>query len=124
MPTDAPRSASRIAFDFTERQAFHANTREARVSWSIGSSVTCGRDGDAAGVRVLHDGDGGLVEVEHGAHGRVGVDVVVVAHLPAVQLLRLREPAARWVLPEGRRLVGVLAVAERRDREAERALHG
>jgi hypothetical protein len=51
-------------------------------------------DRDAAGVGVLDDGDGRLVEVVGGAAGGVGVDVVVVGHLLAVQLRRLRQPGA------------------------------
>ena len=51
-----------------------------------------GTDGDAARVGVLDDRDRGLVEVVRRPAGRVGVDVVVVGHLLAVQLARLREP--------------------------------
>ena len=49
-----------------------------------------GADGDAARVGVLDDRDGRLVEVVRRPAGGVGVDVVVVGHLLAVQLLGLR----------------------------------
>ncbi|OUD87163.1 hypothetical protein BC477_04160 [Clavibacter michiganensis subsp. michiganensis] len=38
-PTEAPWWASRIAFDLTARQAFHANSRSASVCSSTGSPV-------------------------------------------------------------------------------------
>ncbi len=50
-------------------------------------------DRDAARVGVLDDRDARLVEVVGGAARRLGVDVVVVAHLLAGQLLGLRQPA-------------------------------
>ena len=58
-------------------------------------------DRDAARVGVLDDRDGRLVEVVRRATGRIGVDVVVVGHLLAVQLRRLREAAV------GREAAGV-----------------
>ena len=39
MPTEAPSLASRIAFDFTARQAFHAKARSARTSSGAASPV-------------------------------------------------------------------------------------
>ena len=71
--------------------------------------------GDAARVGVLDDGDGRLVAVVvGGAHRGVGVDVVVVGHLLAVQLPGLRQARLRLepVGVEGGVLVRVLAVAE------------
>ena len=53
-----------------------------------------GADRDAARVGVLDDGDRRLGEVVRGPPRRVGVDVVVVRHLLAVQLLGLRQPGA------------------------------
>ena len=50
-----------------------------------------GADRDAARVGVLDDRDRRLVEVVRRAAGGVGVDVVVVGHLLAVQLLGLRQ---------------------------------
>ena len=47
-----------------------------------------------ARVVVLDHGDGDLRgEIPHGAPCGVGIDVVVVAHRLAAQLLRVREPA-------------------------------
>src|SRR5690606_13954447 len=67
----------------------------------------------AAGVGVLDDRDGRLGVVVRGAPGGVGVDVVVVAHLLAVQLLGRGEPAGEvTVRVERGTLVGVLAVAQ------------
>ena len=51
-------------------------------------------DRDAARVRVLDDRDGGLDQVERRAQGRIGIDVVVVRHLLALQLRRLRDAVA------------------------------
>src|SRR5699024_10431701 len=69
--------------------------------------------GDAAGVVVLDDGDGREGVVVGGAHGGVGVDVVVVAHLLAAELLGAGE-AGGGLVGDGQAgpLVGVLAVAE------------
>src|SRR5690606_33535399 len=67
---------------------------------------------DAAGVRVLDDGDRGAGVVERGAQGGIRVDVVVVRHLLALQLRRLRDAGAAGVAVEGGALVGVLAVAQ------------
>ncbi len=67
--------------------------------------------GDAARVGVLDDRDGRPGVVVGGAAGGVGVHVVVVGHLLALQLLGARE-ATRAVAVEGRGLVRVLAVAE------------
>ena len=52
-----------------------------------------GADGDAARVGVLDDRDARRGEVVRRPQGGIGVDVVVVGHLLAVQLLGLREPA-------------------------------
>src|SRR6478672_1227116 len=54
-----------------------------------------------------------LMMATGGSAGRVGVDVVVVGHLLAVQLLGRREAAAPVPVERGR-LVRVLAVAEHR----------
>src|SRR5699024_8123254 len=71
-------------------------------------------DGVAAGVVVLDDGDGREGVVVSGAHGGVRVDVVVVAHLLAAELLGAGE-AGRGLVGDGQAgaLVRVLAVAER-----------
>ena len=50
-------------------------------------------DGDAARVGVLDDRDGRLGEVVGSAVGGIGIDVVVVGHLLAVQLLGRGQPA-------------------------------
>src|SRR5690606_382098 len=71
--------------------------------------VSAGRD--AAREGVLDDRDGGLVGVVGGAQGGVGVRVVVVGHLLAVQLLGLGE-SARAGDVQGGRLVRVLAVPQ------------
>ncbi len=67
--------------------------------------------GDTAGVGVLDDGDARLREVVCRPPCRVRVDVVVVRHLFAVQLLGIRETAAAIGIQRGF-LVRVLAVAE------------
>ena len=71
--------------------------RVARVRLAVGVGDV-GADRDAARVGVLDDRDGRLVEVVRRTPGGVGVDVVVVGHLLAVQLLGLREPG-----PPGRK---------------------
>ena len=70
-------------------------------------------DGDPAGVGVLDDGHGRLGEVMRRPPRRVGIDVVVVRHRLAVQLLRGGQ-ARRLGLGhvEGGTLVGVLAVTQ------------
>ena len=70
-----------------------------------------GADGDPARVGVLDDRDAGVVVVVRGPPGGVGVDVVVVGHLLAVQLLGVREPGAEAAVERGA-LVRVLAVAQ------------
>ena len=87
----------------------------------MGALVHCGdvlvgsADGDAARVGVLDDGNRRHVTVVvRRAVGGVGVDVVVVRHLLAVQLLALGEAARVGRRVEGRRLVRVLAVAQAR----------
>src|SRR5699024_8019301 len=69
--------------------------------------------GHAAGVVVLDHGDGREGVVVGGAHGGVGVDVVVVAHLLAAELLGAGE-AGGGLVGDGQAgpLVRVLAVAE------------
>src|SRR5699024_5014850 len=52
-----------------------------------GDVLALGGHRDAAGVVVLHDDHGGPFVVEGGAGGGVGIDVVVVAHLLAAELL-------------------------------------
>jgi hypothetical protein len=52
------------------------------------------RDRDAARVGVLDDRHRGLDHVERRAQGRIGVDVVVVRHLLALQLLGLGDAVA------------------------------
>ena len=77
--------------------------------------VTAHPDRDPARVGVLDDRHARIGEVVDRAPRRVGVDVVVVRHLLAVQLARLgeaRRPVRVGV--EGRGLVRVLAVAEHR----------
>jgi len=93
--------------DPTERRE-----RVAGVRLRVGLSDV-GAHGDAARVRVLDDRDGGSLVVVRGAPGGVGVDVVVVAHLLAVQLLGLGEPwRAVPARVQRRALVRVLAVAQ------------
>ena len=70
------------------------------------------RHRDAAGVGVLDDRHRGFVEVVRGAQGGIGVDVVVVRHLLALQLGGLGDAAAGGLDVERRLLVGVLAVAQ------------
>src|SRR5690606_19079977 len=70
-------------------------------------------DRDAARVGVLDDRDARLAVVVRGTPGGVGVLVVVVGHLLAVELLGLREPRlAGLVHVQGCGLVRVLAVAK------------
>ena len=57
------------------------------------ASAMSAPDRDAARVGVLDDRHRRRVEVVRGPTGGVGVHVVVVGHLLAVQLLRRREPA-------------------------------
>ena len=62
---------------------------------------------------MLDDGNGRLIEVVGGAQGGVGVNVVVVAHGLAVQLLGLcNAGGGRRVDVQGGALVRVLAVAQ------------
>ena len=68
-------------------------------------------DRDPTRVGMLDDRDRGQVEVVRRPPRRVGVDVVVVGHLLAVQLLRRGQPPAP-VPVESRRLVRVLAVPQ------------
>ena len=70
---------------------------------------------DPARVGVLDDRHGRLVEVVRGPAGGVGVDVVVVGHLLAVQLFGLRETSALPGAVQRRPLVRVLAVAQHAD---------
>src|SRR5690606_29876895 len=79
----------------------------------VGDVLPLRHDGDAAGVVVLDHGDGGLRVVVRGAHGGVGVDVVVVAHLLAAELLGAGE-AGNVVIQDGQAgpPVRVLAVAQ------------
>src|SRR5699024_1681338 len=76
-----------------------------------GDVLVLAGDGDAAGVVVLDDGDGREGMVVSGAHGGVRVDVVVVAHLLAAELLGAGE-AGRGLVGDGQAgaLVRVLAV--------------
>src|SRR5699024_4354804 len=70
-------------------------------------------DGDATGVGVLDDRDGRPVAVVvGGTQGGVGVDVVVVGHLLAVELVGPRQTGPGIGDVEGRPLVRVLAVAQ------------
>src|SRR5690606_26567936 len=66
---------------------------------------------DAARVRVLDDRHGRVGVVVRGPPRGVGVDVVVVAHRLAVQLLGLRQPGATRAV-QRRALVRVLPVAQ------------
>ena len=70
-----------------------------------------GADGDPARVGVLDDRDAGVGVVVRGPPGGVGVDVVVVGHRLAVQLLGVREPGLEAPVERGA-LVRVLAVAQ------------
>ena len=45
-------------------------------------------------VRMLDDRDGRLVEIAGAPAGGVGIDVVVIGHFLAVQLVRTRQAAA------------------------------
>ena len=85
------------------------------LAWAsaIGSAASGGGHGHAARVGVLDDGDGGLGEVEGGAQGGVGVDVVVVAHGLAVQLVGLGDAGRGGLVHvQGGLLVRVFAVAQ------------
>src|SRR4249919_781291 len=65
---------------------------------------------------MFDDRDGGLVEVAGGPAGSVGIDVVVVGHVLAVQLLRARQAAGRITgAIEGCRLVRVFSIPKSRD---------
>ena len=96
----------------------HASERRRRVT--LVSLAVClghvGADRNAARVGVLDDRDGRLVEVVRRPPSRVAVDVVVVGHLLAVQLRRLRQAGLRLeaVGEERGALVRVLAVAQHR----------
>ena len=70
-----------------------------------------GADGDAARVGVLDDRHAGVGVVVRGPPGGVGVDVVVVGHRLAVQLLGVRQPRLPVPVERGP-LVRVLAVAQ------------
>ena len=84
-----------------------------RVSVRNRIGGTGGCHGDTTGVVVLDDGNGRLIEVVGGAQGGVGVNVVVVAHGLAVQLLGLcNAGGGRRVDVQGGALVRVLAVAQ------------
>ena len=75
-----------------------------------------GSDGDAAWIGMFDDRDGRLVEVTGGPARRVSIDVVVVRHLLAMQLLSVREATSRaGDAIEGRWLVRVLPVPETGD---------
>ena len=76
--------------------------------------VAAGHDRDATRVGVLDDRDRGIGEVAGRPPRRVDVDVVVVAHLLAVQLLRRRQTRAGQLPVERGLLVRVLAVPQRR----------
>ena len=77
------------------------------------ASVAIVTDGDAAGVGVLDDRDARGAEVVRGTQCGIGVDVVVVAHLLAVQLLgRGQATRVGRVDVQRRALVRVLAVAQ------------
>ena len=92
--------------------------RVAGVGLAVGlGDVAGGRDRDAAGVGVLDDGDrDGLAVVVGGAHGCVGVGVVVVAHGLAVELAGAgHSPARPGDAVDGGPLVGVLPVAQARE---------
>ncbi len=81
-----------------------------RLAMSIGNVAA---DGQAAWVRVLDDGHAWLVEITHGAPGRLRVGVVVERHRLAVQLPGTREPRPAVIRHIQRGpLVGVLAVAQ------------
>jgi hypothetical protein len=68
------------------------------------------------GLACLMTRDGGLVEVAGGPARRVGIDVVVVRHLLAMQLLSVREATSRaGDAIEGRWLMRVLPVPETGD---------
>ena len=112
------------------------------LRWASAMSVA---DRDAARVGVLDDRDARLGEVVRGTPGRVGVDVVVVAHLLAGQLLAVGDatvgPRRRCTAPRagagsrrsaarrrvrrsraiqpGKPLGGALDLVVRRDRAAE-----
>ena len=80
--------------------------------------------GDAARIGVLDDGDARLLEVEGGATGRVGVNVVVVAHGLAMQLPSSGQTGLAGALVDRSSLVGVLAVAQRMDKLTSHADEG
>ena len=74
-----------------------------------------GGNRDAAGVGVLDDGNGRLTEVVGGTQRGIGIHVVVVGHVLAVELARLCDALNRTLavgLVERGGLVAVLAVAK------------
>ena len=73
-----------------------------------------GTDRDAAWVGVLDDRDARLVEVVRRTTSGISVDIVVVGHLLAVQLLRAGKPGAATErrAVERRSLMRVLAVTQ------------
>ena len=72
------------------------------------------RDGDAAGIRVLDDHAGRLVELAHALEGRVGIREVVVREILALQLRRRADAGTVRLLRqvERRLLMRILAVAQ------------
>ena len=73
-------------------------------------------DGNAARVGMFDDRDRGLVEVARGSARGVRIDIVVVRHVLAVQLLGVRQATvAPAGAVEGGRLVRVLPVPQTGD---------
>ena len=82
-----------------------------------------GADADAAGVGVLDDGDGGLIEFLREFPAGVEVDEVVVAELLALDLESRGNAGAGAVAIEGGALMGILAVAQRLGQRVGDAQH-
>ena len=93
-----------------------------RLAVHVRDVVAVSPDGDAARVGVLDDGDGRRVAVVvRRTVGGVGVDVVVVRHRLAVQLLPLGDAGLTLSGVQRRALVRVLAVAQARGLRERRA---
>ena len=86
--------------------------RVAGVSRAVSSRDGLLRHRDAARVGVLDDGHARALVIPGGAPGGVRILVVVVAHLLAVELLRVGQTSGTDA-GHGRGLVRVLAVAQR-----------
>ena len=96
----------------------HPAVRRDRIA-GVGFAMGLGdvrSEGNAAWVGMFDDRDGGLVEVAGGPPRGVRINVIVVGHLFAVQLLSVREsPSRTRNAIQGRRLVRVFPVPQTGD---------